>query len=99
MYMAVYAKDRPKDCSYCYYGNRKGRCRLGKDNCYYIIKVTGKTKDPCDGCPYSRGGPCIGWCTRKILEGPEAIEETEALEATDENKETEKVADDGSKDN
>lgn len=21
----------------------------------------------CDGCPYGKHQPCIGWCTRKIL--------------------------------
>ncbi len=24
-------------------------------------------KSGCDGCPYGRNSPCIGWCTRQIL--------------------------------
>ena len=24
-------------------------------------------KNECDGCPYGRYSPCIGWCTKKVL--------------------------------
>lgn len=24
---------------------------------------------PCHGCPYSRNGPCLGICYRKLMEG------------------------------
>ena len=68
MYVAVYAKDKPETCRECFWSNKKGRCRLGQDNCYYIKKVIAKRRDPCEGCPYSRGGPCIGWCTMKLLD-------------------------------
>lgn len=64
----IYAEDKPKDCRYCYFwrGKRKG-CELGVENCYYIIKVQPKPKSECDGCPYGRVNPCIGWCTKKIM--------------------------------
>jgi len=26
------------------------------------------TKSECDGCPYGKASPCIGWCTRKIVD-------------------------------
>ena len=67
MYVAKYAEDKPKDCRYCYWGSKKGKCQLGKENCYYLIKVIRKKQDDCDDCPYSKGGPCIGWCTKRIL--------------------------------
>lgn len=64
----IYAKDKPKDCRYCYFwrGKRKG-CKLGEENCYYIIKAKPKPKSECDGCPYGRVNPCIGWCTKKVM--------------------------------
>ena len=63
----VYAADKPSDCHYCYYwtNGRKG-CRLGRNNCYYLISLPPKPKSECDGCPYGRDHPCIGWCTKKI---------------------------------
>ena len=34
----VYAADKSSDCHYCYYwtNGRKG-CRLGRNNCYYLL--------------------------------------------------------------
>lgn len=63
-----YAADKPSDCRYCYYwkNTRKG-CSLGKANCYYRISPPPKSKSDCDGCPYGRAQPCIGWCTKKLL--------------------------------
>lgn len=60
-----YAPDKPSDCRKCYFW--KSGCSLGKDNCYYLISVPLKVKTECDGCPYGRDHPCIGWCTKKIL--------------------------------
>lgn len=64
----VYAADKPSDCHYCYYwtNGRKG-CRLGRNNCYYLISLPPKPKSECDGCPYGRDHPCIGWCTKKVM--------------------------------
>lgn len=51
----VYAADKPSDCHYCYFwkNGRKG-CRLGRNNCYYLISLPPKPKSECDGCPYTR---------------------------------------------
>lgn len=64
----VYAADKPSDCHYCYFwtNGRKG-CRLGRNNCYYLISLPPKPKSECDGCPYGRDHPCIGWCTKKVM--------------------------------
>ena len=64
----VYTADKPSDCHYCYYwtNGRKG-CRLGRNNCYYLISLPPKPKSECDGCPYGRDHPCIGWCTKKVM--------------------------------
>ena len=64
----IYADDKPKDCKFCYFwrGKNKGCC-LGKENCYYLVQVAPKLKSECDDCPYGKCGPCIGWCTKKIL--------------------------------
>lgn len=64
----VYDADKPSDCHYCYFwtNGRKG-CRLGRNNCYYLISLPPKPKSECDGCPYGRDHPCIGWCTKKVM--------------------------------
>lgn len=58
----VYTADKPSDCHYCYFwtNGRKG-CRLGRNNCYYLISLPPKPKSECDGCPYGRDHPCIGY--------------------------------------
>ena len=64
----VYSPDKPNDCRYCHFWkNNKTGCCLGEDKCYYLISVPQKPKSECDGCPYGRDHPCIGWCTKKIL--------------------------------
>lgn len=66
-----YADDKPKDCRLCYFWHRVSkRCSLGEENCFYLLSIEDTRKKPvtvCDGCPYGRASPCIGWCTRKIL--------------------------------
>ena len=65
-----YASDKPKECKQCYWwsGCNK-KCTLGKENCYYLLPTAEKkkTKSPCDGCPYGRTNPCIGYCMKEIL--------------------------------
>lgn len=65
----IYAMDKPKDCRYCYYwqSEEKG-CLLGEKNCYYLLRPgKNKKKNPCDGCPYGRINPCVGFCMKEIL--------------------------------
>lgn len=64
----VYSPDKPNDCRYCHFWkNNKTGCCLDEENCYYLISVSPKSKSECEGCPYGRDHPCIGWCTRKIM--------------------------------
>ncbi len=67
-----FASDRPKSCEYCYWwqGRKKG-CQLGGENeCYYRLsdKPDPKRMSECDGCPYGRVSPCIGFCIKKLRE-------------------------------
>ena len=66
-----YAEEKPKDCRYCYWwGGRKKGCELGEENCYYILpSEKPKKKSSCDGCPYGRVNPCIGYCMKEIMHG------------------------------
>ena len=70
MAQTQYASDKPNDCRCCFFwkGDQRGCC-LGKENCYYLIAVPSKPKSECDGCPYGRDRPCIGWCTKQLLGG------------------------------
>ena len=64
-----YAEDKPKSCKYCYFwsGKKKG-CELGEEKCYYLLpEEPKKPAGPCDGCPYGRNNPCIGFCMKKVL--------------------------------
>lgn len=60
----TYADGKPKDCRYCYYFDRDG-CTL--KHCYYDQPKKQKPKSECDGCPYGRYSPCIGWCTKEVI--------------------------------
>ena len=64
----VYTADKPSDCHYCYFwtNGRKG-CRLGRNNCYYLISLPPKPKSECDGCPYE-----------EVMEKAEAVEAVNA---------------------
>ncbi len=69
-----YAPDKPSDCRNCFLwqSNKKG-CKVGKDNCYYLIpdnNTSMQKKDSCMGCPYGRVNPCIGFCMKKIMRKP-----------------------------
>lgn len=68
--MKKYAADKPENCKHCYFWKRNKKCcGLGEENCYYLITTSLKKKpeSECDGCPYGREHPCIGWCTKKIM--------------------------------
>ena len=68
MYGTKFSEYKPKECRYCYFwcGQNK-RCFLDKENCYYETVEVAAEKNECDGCPYGRYSPCIGWCTKKVL--------------------------------
>lgn len=69
MNKTIYAADKPSDCRYCYFWtNGKKGCELGKENCYYRLEQKTHRKEKCEGCPYGVHSPCIGWCTKELLE-------------------------------
>lgn len=70
MYVAKYSKEKPQKCRECFWGTKKGRCRLGVSNCYYMTAIISVRKDDCDCCPYKQNGRCIGWCTKRVLNQP-----------------------------
>ena len=45
----------------------KQGCSLGEENCIYEKPVQQEAKSECADCPYGRVHPCIGWCTKKLL--------------------------------
>ena len=66
--MEKYAADKPKDCRKCFFGTSKGVCTRYSE-CLYVIRRNKQTRKKCvKDCPYGAHWPCIGWCTRKILE-------------------------------
>ena len=67
--MNGHTEDKPKDCRYCYFWKQTEGCTYrGKTDCYYIsAQKPPATVSECDGCPYGRASPCIGWCTKELL--------------------------------
>ena len=63
-----YAPEKPDDCGTCRFCH-SGRCRLTPENCYYLTQVPPSVRTECDGCPYGRHQPCIGWCMRTVMRG------------------------------
>lgn len=63
-----YLPDKPKNCQQCYFWKkRKQCCGLGENNCYYSAVKTKNVKTECDGCPYGRDHPCIGFYMKKVM--------------------------------
>lgn len=67
--MNGHTEDKPKDCRYCYFWKQTEGCTYrGKTGCYYIsAQKPPAAISECDGCPYGRASPCIGWCTKELL--------------------------------
>ena len=68
--MNGHTEDKPKDCRYCYFWKQTEGCTYrGKTDCYYYISAQKPpaTVSECDGCPYGRASPCIGWCTKELM--------------------------------
>ena len=65
-----YAKDKPRECRYCYWWDPKLKeCSRINKKCYYILTEVKKNKkeSPCNGCPYGRVYPCVGYCLQKLM--------------------------------
>ena len=67
--MNGHTEDKPKDCRYCYFWKQTEGCTYrGKTGCYYLsAQKPPAAVSECDGCPYGRASPCIGWCTKELL--------------------------------
>ena len=66
-----YSPDKPKSCEYCFFwkGKRFG-CGLG--SCRFLISKEPEQRENvneicCDGCPYGKYSPCIGYCLMRIM--------------------------------
>lgn len=63
---------RGKVCADCLYWLGGYGCALGDAPCPYaesaIESAPNAPPGRCEGCPYGRDAPCIGWCTRDILQ-------------------------------
>ena len=64
-----YAADKPSDCKKCYWWDEEEQgCILGEGKCYFILpKPKKKPKSECNGCPYGKAHPCVGYCLRRIM--------------------------------
>lgn len=63
---------REEDCADCLYWLGGYGCALGDAPCPYaesaIEAAPNAPPGRCEDCPYGRDAPCIGWCTRDILQ-------------------------------
>ena len=59
----------PISCEYCYFWHQNC-CTRGSDGCFYLMKIKRRTREKtkCIDCPYGRDFPCLGWCTKDIME-------------------------------
>ena len=70
----LYWKGKKKGCIYpegccCPIAQKPAR-RNGIEQIYKTYKTKDKETpavSECDGCPYGRDSPCIGWCTKEIM--------------------------------
>ena len=65
-------KGRKKGCvfslrSCCCPVPQKPPLRFGIPIRYCEPKPAVLPKSECDGCPYGRDSPCIGWCTKEVM--------------------------------
>lgn len=60
-----YSPDKPKDCKYCYWYEKRKGCGFG-EHCYYEVKPEPK-RSPCNGCSYAVPHPCIGYCMKEVI--------------------------------
>lgn len=79
-----YAADKPDDCRHCYFWKEKRKSCSQKECYYLFPEertasadvpdnslsqeFSKNNNDGCQGCPYGRHSPCIGYCTKKILQ-------------------------------
>ena len=78
---ADYRKSKPASCTFCYWwmGQKQG---CGNEECFYLIRkkrmkqyAKSDKKSNCEGCPYGRHAPCIGYCLDRLLKEMRANDE------------------------
>ena len=68
----LYWKGKKKGCVYpdgcCCPVEQKPARRNGIEQVYETkSEETAVPVSECDGCPYERDSPCIGWCTKEVM--------------------------------
>ena len=68
--MNGHIEDKPKDCR-AISGSRQRAAPPAAKPAAIIFQLSAQRPSAavseCDGCPYGRASPCIGWCTKELL--------------------------------
>ena len=67
----LYRKGKLKGCVYpdgcCCPVPQKPARRNGIEQVYDAAADSAAPVSECEGCPYGRAAPCIGWCTKEVM--------------------------------
>lgn len=67
----LYRKGKLKGCVYpdgcCCPVPQKPERRNGIEQVYEAAADNAAPVSECEGCPYGRAAPCIGWCTKEVM--------------------------------
>lgn len=67
----LYRKGKLKGCVYpdgcCCPVPQKPARRNGIEQVYDAAADNGAPVSECEGCPYRKAAPCIGWCTKEVM--------------------------------
>ena len=67
----LYWKGKKTGCIYpsgcCCPIPQKPPVRNGQPVIYPKEQEDSPAKTECDGCPYGRDSPCLGWCTKQVM--------------------------------
>ena len=67
----LYRKGKLKGCVYpdgcCCLVPQKPARRNGIEQVYEADADSAAPVSECEGCPYGRAAPCIGWCTKEVM--------------------------------
>lgn len=67
----LYRKGKLKGCVYpdgcCCPVPQKPARRNGIEQVYDAAADNAAPVSECEGCPYGRAAPCIGWCTKEVM--------------------------------
>ena len=67
----LYRKGKLRGCVYpdgcCCPVPQKPERRNGIEQVYEAAADSAAPVSECEGCPYGRAAPCIGWCTKEVM--------------------------------